>query len=117
MNKNRLKWLIRIREDEYDRKKFKRMIFAILLYTVFWLYILYAQNQLDTRSILHVAVEIVACVFLGGVTFFVNALIFNQLYSISDSENKEIERLKNQLKEMEQQEQNKHTNYQQGETK
>lgn len=101
MNRNKLKWLIQMKEGKHEQRKFRRTIFAVLIYSAFWLCILYAQGQLDTTSLLHFAGEIAACIFLGGITFFVNALIFSQLYSISASETNEIERLKKQLKEME----------------
>lgn len=121
MDKNKLQCLIQIKEGEHERKKFRRTIIAILLYSAFWLCIIYAQNyaqtQLDTTSIWYIIGEIAACILLGGITFFVNVLIITKLLSKSISENKEIALLIEQLEEMEQQEQKDTQNTNMGETK
>lgn len=102
MDKNELWRLIQKEEKEYDRNKFMRMIVAILLYSSIWFLIFHLQGQHEGASFLLILGDFAACIFIGGITFFFNLLVFHLLFSKSDSENRRIEYLKKQLKEMEQ---------------
>ena len=98
MERNELWRLIQQKEKEYDRNKFKRFVYTGLFYAavVFVIECIrgYNHNALDILG------TAVVCIFVGGIFTTFSAMIFGQLYGRSEAENKELERLKKQLSEL-----------------
>ena len=98
MDRNELWRLIQQKEKEYDRKKFKRFIYTILLYAaVFFVLEFIRGGSFKVLDILGLAV---GCIFIGGIFATFSAIIFGQLNRVSEAENKELERLKEKLSKL-----------------
>lgn len=104
MDKNELWKHIQKCEKLFERRKFKRMILAILLYSAVYLVVFYYQGQLSIESVLQVLGEILACVFLGGITFYFNLLLWNYICRKSQDEEEVLEYLRKRLREKEKEE-------------
>ena len=102
MNANELRELIRKSETEFDRRKFRRMIFAILVYSVAYFAVFYMRDEIAFDSIMTFLLEIVGCIFIGFISFLFNALLWIYLCKKSEDENNSLEYLKKRLREKEQ---------------
>lgn len=102
MNANELRELIRKSEDKFGRRKFRRMIFAILVYSVAYFVVFYMRDEIAFDSIKIFLLEIAGCIVIGFISFLFNALLWIYLCTKSDDENKALEYLKKRLREKEQ---------------
>lgn len=102
MDKNELRLFIQKKEKEFERRKFKRMTLVILLYAAVNFGIIYLQGQLDTETIWHIIGEFVSCIFLGGITWYFNLLVWGYVCKKSQDENQALETLRKILKDKEQ---------------
>ena len=85
--------------EESERNKTKRSIFVVLFYSVAWFLLICIYEKITPNNIVEVIAGIAGCVFLGGITFYVNTLIFSQMYTMSEAENAKIRYYENLLKE------------------
>lgn len=102
MDANELRELIRKSEETFDRRKFKRMIFAILVYSVAYFVVFYMRDEIAFDSFMIFLLEIAGCIFIGFISFLFNALLWSYLCKKSEDENKSLEYLRKRLKEKEQ---------------
>ena len=107
MDKNQLWRQIQKAEDLFQRRKMKRMILTILLYSVVHFVIICLQGQLHAENFLDIIGAIMACIFLGGITFYLNLLLWSQLWQKSQDEKDALEFLKKMLEEEERKEKRK----------
>lgn len=102
MNANELRELIRKSEDEFDRRKFRRMLFAILVYSVAYFVVFYLRDEIAFDSFVIFLLEIAGCIVIGFISFLFNALLWIYLCKKSEDENKSLEYLRKRLREKEQ---------------
>ena len=107
MDAKELRELIRKSEDKFDRRKFRRMIFTVLLYAAACFGIIYLQGQLQVENIWHLLGEVVSCIFLGAIVYYFNLLLWSHIFKKSQDENAALEYLRKRLKEKEQEENQK----------
>ena len=93
--------LINLRKamEEAERNKSRRSIYVILLYSAFWFLVFYGNDLIAATNLLEIIANFAGYIIFGGATFLVNAVIFSQLQSVSESENKRIRYYENQLRE------------------
>lgn len=104
MDANELRMLIQQKEHEFERRKIKRMILVVLIYAAAHFGIIYLQGQLHAENIWHIIGEIASCIFLGGITWYFNLLIWSRVFKKSQDENNALETLRKILKDKEQRE-------------
>ena len=98
MDRNELWRLIQKKEEEYDRRKFRRFIYTILLYAAVFFVIEFIRS--DNRTALDFLGLALGCIFIAGIFTTFSAIIFGQLHSVGESENRELERLRKKLSEL-----------------
>ena len=101
MKRNELYRLIQQTEREFERRKGKRAIYTILAYTAVMLLIFYWQGELEPFNLWNLAGAAIGCMFLSGIAFLANAIIFDQLFRINEEEKNHLEYLKKKLEDME----------------
>ncbi len=106
MNANELRELIQKSEAKFERRKFRRMIFTVLLYAAACFGIIYLQGQLQVENIWHLLGEVVSCLFLGAIVYCFNLLIWSHIFKKSQDENATLEYLRKRLKEKDQEDNN-----------
>lgn len=102
MEAKELRELIRKSEAEFDRRKFRRMMLAILAYSVAYFAVFYMRGEIAFDSIMLFLFEIAGCIFIGFISFLFNALLWIYLCKKSEDENKSLEYLRKRLREKEQ---------------
>lgn len=80
-------------DKKYEKAKGKRAIVTILIFTAFYFWLIW--QFVDSF------VAIVPAIPLAVIHFFANATIFGQLSDMSRSENKRLEYIREQIKELE----------------
>ena len=98
MDKNAILQLIRERESQIESARNKRAIKTILAFAVVIFIFFYSTQKPIGIEILGYAA---AAIFLAGVYFLINGIIFSQLFNASESERKMLDSLKKQLSEAE----------------
>ena len=98
MDKKHLYQLLCTKEAQVEKAKFRRTIitiagFACAYFILFWI--------IERPVGLDILGNIGAAILLGGIHFFVNSVIFLQLFHMSEQENKLLESLRKQLSAME----------------
>lgn len=107
MDAKELRELIRKSENKFDRKKFMRMLFAILVYSVAYFVVFYLRDDIAFDSFVIFLLEIAGCIFIGFISFLFNALLWIYLCKKSEDENNSLEYLRKRLKEKEQEDNQK----------
>ena len=91
-------------EERVDKAKGKRCIITILLIGAVFFLLAIKANEIN--NLLEFILTLIACVFGAGIYFFVNSLIFTPLFTMAQSDNARIERMKKEIAELEKQERN-----------
>lgn len=107
MDAKELRELIRKSENKFDRRKFRRMLFAILVYSVAYFLVFYLRDDIAFDSFVIFMLEIAGCILIGFISFLFNALLWIYLCKKSEDENKSLEYLRKRLKEKEQEDNQK----------
>lgn len=102
MNAKELRESICKCEAMFERRKFRRMIFTVMIYAAACFGIIYLQGQLQVENIWHLLGEVVSCIFLGAIAYFFNLLIWSYTFKQIQDENTTLEYLRKRLKEKEQ---------------
>lgn len=99
MNKlNEYYSLLRATEAKVEKARNKRTIKTILFFSALYFIAFYLIDKPDGLDILW---TYLGSVVIGGLHFFVNAFVFSTLHTRSESENKNVEQIKNRIKELE----------------
>ena len=106
MDAKELRELIWKSEAMFERRKFRRMIFTVLLYAAACFGIIYLQGQLQVDNIWHILGEIGSCIFLGAIAYYFNLLLWSHIFKKSQDENATLEYLRKRLEEKEQDDNN-----------
>lgn len=96
--RNRLNQLYWELDKKYEAAKGRRAITSILVFAVAYFVFFWIVDRPVGLDILGTAV---AAIFIGGVHFWINTLIFSQLFRLSESENRTLESIRKQLSELE----------------
>ena len=83
-------------ERRFEANKTKRALQTILAFAVVFFVIFYSTDRPTGLEIIGTAV---ASIVMAGIYFLINATIFGQLASKSNSENKILEDMKKKLRE------------------
>lgn len=102
MDAKELRELIRKSEAEFERRKFRRMILVILLYTAISCLVLFSKEPIWEESFLTIVKSIAGCVLIGFFLFYFNLLIWGYVFRKSEDENNTLEYLRKRLREKEQ---------------
>lgn len=94
MTKNELIRLRRQKDQEFEDSKTKRNIMTILSFAVLYFIVFYIDEKPAGLEMLGTAV---VAIFMGGIHFFVNSLIFGQLFQKAENERKALEHLDSQI--------------------
>ena len=100
MNKTEIMQQIKKSEKEFDRRKTKRNIYTLLFYTAVSLLIFYWQDQFG-HNFLDILGDVLVCIIISFIAFLINTVIFHQLITTSQAEEKALESLRKQLEEKE----------------
>jgi hypothetical protein len=106
MDEKELRMLLQKSEAMFERRKFRRMIFAILVYSVAYFAIFYIRDEIAFDSFVVFLLEIAGCIFIGFISFLFNALLWTYLCRKSEDENNALEYLRKRLREKEQENNN-----------
>ena len=107
MDKKELWKKIQKTEELFERRKEKRMVFTILLYSAVNCWIIYVLDKHNIESLMDIAGLCLCSIFLGGITFYFNLFIWSYLFKKSQDENDALEYLNKMLEEKEREEQRK----------
>lgn len=102
MGKNELYKLLIEKERQAERDKSKRAGKMILLLTIPYFMLLYAIKA--PKSLMDIAGTLMLSLITSVIGFFINTIVFDYLFRRSNAENSEIERIRKQIAEMEEQE-------------
>lgn len=102
MDKNELRKYIHDFEKKSERRKLKWSIVVILIYAAVYIWLFYAQGQLDNGNIWHILGVVAVCIIFGGITLLFNGVIWSILWKKSQDEKEALEYLRKRLKEKEQ---------------
>lgn len=98
MEKNELCKLLAEKEKEFEKAKTRRIIITILVFSaVYFLVLCYVDHPTG----LEILGEALAAIFLGGLHFYVNSIVFSLLFQKSETENKVLEFLRKKISEIE----------------
>lgn len=100
MNKTEIYQQIRKTEKEFERRKIKRAIYTVLFYTAALLQVFYWQDQFG-HNFLDILSDVLVCIIISFIAFLINTVIFYQLITTSQAEEKALESLRKQLEEKE----------------
>jgi hypothetical protein len=96
MDKNELRNHYYELERRFEANKAKRAVKTILAFAVAFFVIFYSTDRPTGLEIIGAAV---VSIVMAGIHFLVNGLIFSQLISVSNAENKILENMKKKLQE------------------
>lgn len=108
MDKNELRRQIQKTEELFERRKEKRMIFTILLYSAVNFWIIYLLDKRNIESLMDIIGLGLGSIFLGFIVFFFNAVIWSQLWQKSQDEKDALNFLKKMLEQKEREEKRNH---------
>ena len=91
--------LLRTTENQVEKARNKRTILTILFFSL--LYFLIAC-MVDKPTGLEILGTLLVSLVFGGIHFFVNAIVFSTLNTKSEAENKNLELIRKQIRELEQ---------------
>ena len=91
--------LLRTTENQVEKARNKRTILTILLFSLLYFLIFYFTYD---PTGLEIPGTLFASLFIGGFHFWLNSIIFTTLHTKSEAENKNIELIKKQIKDLEQ---------------
>ena len=104
MDKNELLKLYYQKDKEFEAAKGKRTILTILLFAVGYFVIICVQtNPTNWKDICG---NLLASIFIAGIHFWFNSIIFLKLFNKSNAENAALERIRKEISELEKKEQN-----------
>lgn len=83
-------------EKRFEANKINRAVKTILAFAIAIFAIWYSTDRPTGFEIIGTAI---ASIVMAGIHFFVNGLIFGQLVSVSNAENKILEDMKKKLRE------------------
>lgn len=93
---------INANEKLFQKRKTKRALYLLIFYTIVFMVVMYwidgQQTIFDFEWLLG---AFLVSIFLAGISFVANALIFKQLFDISNSEEKNLAYLRQKLSELE----------------
>ena len=98
VEKNELCRLLAQKEKEFENAKTRRMIITILVFSAVFFLVLYSAESPTGLEIIGVAL---ASIFLAGLYFFLNAIVFSTLFQKSETEKKVLEFLRKKISEIE----------------
>lgn len=101
MNKDELYRILHEREKQIEAAKTKRSIITTAAFTLGYFLLLYWDKKPTGWEIL---ANIVSALFMAGLHIVINTIVFEQLFSISEAERKELEAIRKRISEIEQQE-------------
>lgn len=90
--------LIQKREKQYEKKKMKRTIIAIIFFSIIFFCIFYFNFEVTGLDILY---TILLSIFFSCIYFYINFIIFYIMYKYSIKEDLELKRLKNKYNNLE----------------
>lgn len=102
MNKKELYILLQEKERQAEADKPKRAVKMMLLLTIPYFMLLYAVEA--PKSLGEIAGTLILAIVTSVIGFFINAFAFNYLFGRSNAEQKEIDRIRKQIAELEEQE-------------
>lgn len=83
-------------EKQFERNKFKRFIYTILVFSALFFYLMWQFSDIG-NSFLEVLGSLGAAVFLAFCYVVFNVVVFSILFQRSNSENESLKRMKNEL--------------------
>ena len=97
MDKNELCRLLHTKEREVESRRNKRAIKTILFFSVIYFLVFYIID--DPKGLEIIATFLVA-IFAGGIHFWLNAIIFSQICTQSEAENRILNDIRGKIKEL-----------------
>lgn len=104
MDKNELWRLIQKTEKLFERRKAKRMVLTILLYVAVCFWAICVLDNSNIKNFSDIIDVLVASIFIGGIAFFFNLLVWSYLCQKSQDEKDALEYLNSMLKAKEREE-------------
>lgn len=104
MDKNELWRLIQKTEKLFERRKAKRMVLTILLYVAVCFLAICVLDNSNIKNFSDIIDVLVASIFIGGIAFFFNLLVWSYLCQKSQDEKDALEYLNSMLKAKEREE-------------
>lgn len=101
MDKNELYKLLSKREKQIEAAKAKRTIITTAGFTLAY-FCLFCLDGMPTGW--DIVGTVVASLFVAGLHFGINAIVFEQLISIGEAERKELEAIRKRISDFEKQE-------------
>lgn len=86
------------KEKQIEKSRLKRTLITIAFYSILFFLIWYFLEKPEGVEILG---NLIASVFLGGVVFWINAMVFNTLNTKAQEENKALDQIKAKISELE----------------
>lgn len=96
---NRLNRLLYEKDKEHEKAKWNRAVITTLAFAAFYFWLLWRVDGLT--SLLDVVGTIFAAIVIAGIHLVVNSIIFGQLSDKGRSEKEALERIKRQIRELE----------------
>lgn len=100
MEKHELYSLLAKKEEEFDKAKGKRSIITIFAFAIAFFCAIFLVEQPTGFEIVGIAF---VSIFIAGIHFFVNALVFSILFRKGEAEKKILESIKKEISEIEEQ--------------
>ena len=94
---NELYKLLNAKEKEVETRRNKRAIKTLLFFSVIYFLVFYLRY--DPKGLEIIATFLVA-IFVGGIHFWLNAIIFSQLCGQSEAENKMLDDIRAKIREL-----------------
>ena len=91
-------------EKMFERRKLKRFAYTVLAFTVGFMLVSHWMGELNTRSLPDTLDTLLGYFIASVISCFINALVFGQLFKASQAEEKTLESLRKQLRELEEKE-------------
>lgn len=86
------------KEKQIEKSRIKRTLITIAFYSILFFLMWYFLEKTKGIDILGM---LLASILFGGISFWINAIVFGTLNTKSQEENKALEQIKSQIAELE----------------
>ena len=97
MDKNELYKMLLNKEKEVEANRNKRAIITILAFSLIYFLLFYFTEKPTGIEIIG---AVFGSIFIGGLHFWLNSIVFSTLFRKSEAENKMLESIKERIKEL-----------------
>jgi len=88
-------------DNRFQKAKAKRALLTILFFSVLYFALFCVINKAPAENILGILGNILSAIFLGGIHFWLNSMVFSYLFRKGQEEQEALTRIEKQMLELE----------------